>query len=70
MSTMMFRTCPSCRQQGLASTGAFLRCGHCGYAITAQALAREGRGVAPDHVRPDARARMKERLSAASNADR
>jgi hypothetical protein len=38
-----YRTCPSCSQSGLASTGAFLRCGHCGYAITAQALAREGK---------------------------
>ena len=36
-----FRACPSCRERGLASTGAFLLCGACGYAITAQALARE-----------------------------
>jgi len=44
----VFRTCPSCRQRGLASTGAFLRCGVCGYAITAQALAREPMGGTRD----------------------
>jgi hypothetical protein len=43
-----FRTCPGCRQRGLASTGAFLRCGMCGYAITAQALAREPVGAPSD----------------------
>lgn len=47
-SDRTFRTCPSCRERGLASTGAFLQCGMCGYAITAQALAREPSGSQAD----------------------
>ena len=49
----IFRSCPGCRQKGLASTGAFLRCGHCGYAITAQALARELPGAASSQTPQD-----------------
>ena len=35
--------CLSCRNLSLVPTGGFLHCGHCGYAITAVALAAEQR---------------------------
>ena len=35
--------CPGCSTMSLVPTGGFLHCGHCGYAITAVALAAEQR---------------------------
>lgn len=38
---MKLYDCPRCKHHSLAPTGGFLSCGHCGYAITAHALAVE-----------------------------
>lgn len=40
---MKVHECPGCKHNSLVPTGGFLSCGHCGYAITAAALAVEQR---------------------------
>lgn len=47
---MTVHDCPHCRQPLLFQTGAFWRCGSCGFAITETALSREERRISTQRI--------------------